>query len=293
MCDDLTLADMDAATPTTPTEGFSRRNFALVGGAAALASFGGAAGAAARPKVVERAVSIPTPDGTADAILFHPAKGRHPGIVMWPDIAGIRDANKLMARRLAAAGHAVLLVNQYYRSAKAPVLASFAHWRTPEGQARLKPMIAAITPEGTTRDGAAFVAWLDRQGAVHSRRGIGACGYCMGGPFAVRTAVAAPGRVRAAASLHGGGLVSDSPTSPHRLLGQTKAAFLVAIARNDDARTPADKTTLAQAAAAAGRKAEIEVYQADHGWTVPDSPVYDHAAAERAWSRMLALFAGL
>lgn len=290
MCDDLTLADMEGSAWAA---GFSRRNFALIGGAAALAACSGAGGAASGPKVVERAVAIPTPDGTADAILYHPAKGRHPGIVMWPDIAGIRDANRLMARRLAAEGYAVLLVNQYYRTAKAPVLASFAQWRTPDGQARLKPMIAAITPAGTTRDAAAFVAWLDRQGAVDAKRGIGTCGYCMGGPFAVRTALAAPDRVRAAASLHGGGLVSDDPASLHRLLGQTRASFLFAIARNDDARAPTDKTALAQAAAAAGRKAEIEVYPADHGWTVPDSPAYDHAAAERAWARMRALFAGL
>lgn len=287
MCDEFTLADDRKAAR------LSRRNFTLAGSAAVLAACSGTEAGGAAGAVTEQAVTVPTPDGSADAIFFHPAKGKHPGIVMWPDIGGLRDANRMMARRLAAAGYAVLLVNQYYRSARAPVLASFAQWRTPEGQARLKPMIAAINPAATTRDGAAFAAWLDRQGAVDTRRGIGASGYCMGGPFAVRTAVAAPARVRAAASFHGAALVTDAPDSPHRLLGQTRASYLFAIGRNDDARAPGDKDALKAAAAAAHRPAEVEVYAADHGWTVPDAPSYNQPEAERAWTRMLALFAML
>ena len=288
MCDELSASEL-AAAPA-----ISRRRFGLVGGAAVLAACHGTGATGARPGTVrERAVKVATPDGTADAVFFHPATGKHPGIVMWPDIAGIRDANKAMARRLAAEGYAVLLVNQYYRSAPAPVLSGFAEWRTAEGQARLKPMIAAITPAGTTRDGGAFVAWLDRQPEVDAKRGIGTNGYCMGGPFAVRTAVAAPRRVRAAASLHGAALVTEGPDSPHRLLGQTKAAYLFAIGRNDDARAPGDKDALKAAAAASGRPAEVEVYAADHGWTVPDAPSYDRAEAERAWGRMMALFSKL
>lgn len=289
MCDDYTLEAEMAATQRT---GLSRRDFGKAG-AATAGAFGLALPAAAEAGLSETTVSVPTPDGTADAVFIHPVKGRHPAVVMWPDIAGIRDANKLMARRLAAAGYAVLLVNQYYRGAKAPILPDLAAWRTPEGQARLKPLIATITPAGTVRDGAAFVAWLDKQAAVDRKRGIGTNGYCMGGPFTVRTALAAPGRVKAAASFHGGGLVAEGPDSPHRLLARTKASYLFAIARNDDARAPGDKDALKAAAAEAGRPAEIEVYAADHGWTVPDAPVYDKAEAERAWARMLALFATL
>jgi len=289
MCDEFTLADVESAEAAG---GISRRSFGLMGAAAALSAYGAEALAAGKP-LVEGMVSIPTGDGTADAFFVHPATGRHPAIIMWPDIAGLRDAKKLMARRLAAAGYAVLVVNQYYRTAKAPVLESFAEWRTPAGQEKLKPMIAAINPEATTRDAAAFVKWLDTQKPVDRKRGIGSNGYCMGGPFTVRTAVAAPSRVRAAASFHGGGLVNDRPDSPHKLLAQTKASYLFAIAQNDDARSPGDKDALKAAAAAAGRPAEIEVYHGDHGWTVPDSPIYNQAEADRAWARMLALFAKL
>jgi carboxymethylenebutenolidase len=265
-----------------------------MGAAAAILACSGT-DAAAKPaaKIAERMVRVTTPDGTADAFFVHPARGAHPGIVMWPDISGLREAKKVMARRLAAEGYAVLLVNHYYRSAPAPLFATFAEGRTPAGQERLKPMIAAITPAGITRDAAAFVAWLDRQPAVDKRRAIGSNGYCMTGSYTVRTAAAAPARVGAAASFHGGGLVGTDPASPSRLLGSTRAAFLFAIARNDDQRAPGDKDALRAAARAAGRPAEIEVYGADHGWTVLDSPQYDRAEAERAWARMLALFATL
>ncbi len=286
MCDESTLTAERAA--------LSRRQFGLLGAAATVAacSTSGANGESGAA-LTESAVTVTTPDGIADGFFVHPATGAHPAVLLWPDIAGLRDAYKTMARRLAGAGYAVLVFNHYYRSAKAPVLASFAEWRTPEGRARLQPMITAITPAGTARDAVAAVAWLDQQSAVDAKRGIGTSGYCMGGPFTVRSAAAVPGRVKAAASFHRAALVTAEPDSPHKLLGQTQASFLFAIGRNDDAAAPTDKDTLRAAAAAAGRPAEVEVYAADHGWCTIDSPVYDKPQAERAWERMLALFAGL
>jgi carboxymethylenebutenolidase len=292
MCDDLTETDN---ANWLASQKLDRRDFAVIGAsAAALAMAPGSharTGATAQGlATVSRAVSIKTPDGIADGVFITPIKGKHPAVIMWPDIAGLRDAYKTMGTRLAAAGYAVLVVNQYYRNAHAPVLASFAEWTTPAGQAKLGPMIAAIKPAGTTSDGAAFVRWLDGQKEVDTRRKIGSCGYCMGGPFTVRTALGAPDRVGAACSFHGAALVSDAADSPVKLLGRTKAAFLFAIAKNDDARQPDAKTALRAAAAAAHRPAEIEVYPANHGWCTIDAPVYDHAAAEKAWARMLATY---
>lgn len=237
-----------------------------------------------------RRVTISTPDGTAEAFFVAPEAGRHPGVLMWPDVAGLRDAYEEMATRLAADGHAVVVVNQYYRSTKLPVLERFAEWRTEEGKQRVAPMREALTPEGVARDGAAFIAWLDQQPEVDTGRRLAAVGYCMGGPFAVRTAAAAPSRVGAIASFHGGGLATQEPTSPHLLFAKLKAAALICIAQNDDEREPEAKATLRAAADAAKLFAEIEVYPAQHGWCTLDSPVYDAAQAERAWARMLALF---
>ncbi|MEN9682518.1 MAG: hypothetical protein RLZZ427_269 [Pseudomonadota bacterium] len=291
MCDEFTADREDAALAA---KGLSRREFAAIGAAGVLAACAGSKGeASSAVALTEQAVNIATADGTADAFFVHPAANRHPGVILWPDIAGLRDAYKEMGRQLAREGYAVLVVNHYYRSSPAPILASIAEWRTPAGQAKLQPMIAALSPAGTTRDAAAFVHWLDQQAAVDTARGIGTSGYCMGGPYTVRTAAAVPDRVRAAASFHGAGLVTTAPDSPHRLLGQTKASFLFAIARNDDARAPDDKAALREAAKAAGRPAEIEVYAADHGWCTLDAPVYDKAEATRAWGRLLALLSGL
>lgn len=287
MCDDFTEQAAQGR--------ISRRAFAGAGTAALVAGCapGAGVGGSGPAELAERPVSIETGEGVADGFFVAPAKGKHPGVILWPDIGGLRDVYKVMARRLAGEGYAVLAVNQYWRSAPAPVLTSFSEWRTPEGKAKLEPMIAKVTPAAIVTDAKAFVAFLDKEPSVDKRKGIGTQGYCMGGPFTVRTAAAAPGRVRAAASFHGAAMVTAAPDSPHRLLGATRASFLVAIARNDDTRAPTDKDTLKAAAAAAKRSAEIEVYAADHGWCVADSPVYDRAEAERAWARLLALYAKL
>jgi len=292
MCDDYSEAEN--ARWLAARAGLDRRRFGLAGAsAAALALFPGcAAGADKRTEreTASRTVKIPTPHGTADAFFVHPAEGKHPAVVMWPDIAGLREAYEVMGSRLAAAGYAVLVVNQYYRSAPAPILKDFSEWRDEAGQARLKPMIEAINPAGTVSDAGAFVDWLDRQPQVDTGRRIGSCGYCMGGPFTIRTALARPGRVGAAASFHGANMVNDTPDSPHRQFANIKAALLIAIARNDDERQPDAKDALKASARAAGLAAEIEVYPAQHGWCTIDSPVYDPVQAEKAWARMLATY---
>lgn len=243
-----------------------------------------------RLEVEGRGVSVTTPDGTAEGYFVAPKSGAHPGVIMWPDVAGLRPAYEKMATRLAEAGYAVLAVNPYYRSSALPILNAFSEWRTPEGRAKIAPMREALTPAGIASDGAAFVRWLDAQPDVDKKRKIGAMGYCMSGSFAFRAAAIAPERIGAIASFHGGGLVTEEPTSPHLLFPKMNAAALVCIAQNDDEREPASKTTLVDAAKAANVPAEVEVYPAQHGWCTIDSPVYDEVQAERAWSRLLATY---
>jgi carboxymethylenebutenolidase len=229
-----------------------------------------------------------------DAFFVRPSRGKHPAILTWPDVAGLRESFEVMARRLAGQGYSVLVANPYYRAVPAPQFADFTTFRSQGGFEKVSPWRAALTPEAIRRDAVAAIAWLDGRKEVDTSRGVGTHGYCMGGPFTVWTAAAVPSRVRAAASLHGGGLVkADDPQSPHNLLKQTRASYLFAIAQDDDAKAPQVKGALREAATAAARTAEVEVYPANHGWTVVDSPAYDAAAAERAWVQMSALFAAM
>ena len=303
MCDEHSLADMRLAEMAARDAiSVDRRGFVGASGAAALlvASTGTLAkqmahhGAdAAGGSLAEAMVSITTSEGTADGFFVHPARGRHAAILMWPDIAGLRDAYKAMARRLAGFGFAVLVVNQYYRTAPAPLVNSLLEFMTPDGSAKIKPAMDALTPEAAMSDARAFATWLDAQPQVDTRRGLGTCGYCMGGPLAVRSAAAVPARFKAVASLHGAALVTNADDSPHKLLAGTQARYDFAIARNDDARAPGDKDALKAAAAAAKRPAEISVYPADHGWCTLDAPSYNKVQAERALAQMVALFVRL
>ena len=267
---------------------YTRRDFATwAASAGMLTALPSVANAVA---VTEREVTIATPDGTCDAYFVAPSAGAAPGVLVWPDIFGLRPAFRQMGKRLAESGYSVLVVNPFYRQKKAPTAAQAGRTPIPE----VLPLMQALTPAMHSSDGKTFVAWLDAQPQVDKARKIGTTGYCRCGPIAVRTASAVPGRVGAVGTFHGAAMVTPSPDSPHKLVAQTRARYLVAVAENDDAKDPAAKTALREAFDAAKLSAEVEVYPAAHGWCPPDTTVYDAAQSERAWSRLLATFsAGL
>ena len=271
----------------------NRRQFGSLGAVAGLgAAFAPWATACAQGAsgLTESDVKFDAPGGTLDGFFVHPAEGKHPAVILWPDIAGLRDAKKVMARRLASDGYSVLVPNPFYRSAPAPQFKDFDDFRTQGGFQKVGPWMQQNTPAALTETAKAVVAWLDQQASVDTSKGIGNQGYCMSGSWTIRTAAAVPDRVKAGASFHGGQMVGDAPDSPDKLHAKTQASYLIAIAKNDDAQNPTHKDILKQAAEAAGRPAEIEVYGGDHGWTVPDSPVYNQAEADRAWDRLLDLY---
>ncbi|MEY4502400.1 MAG: carboxymethylenebutenolidase, partial [Pseudomonadota bacterium] len=250
MCDDLTAAD-DAAL-------MSRRDIGLLAAGAGLALL--IPSAANALPVRASTVSITTPDGVCDAYFVHPAKGKHPAVLIWPDIKGLRPAFELMGKRLAEAGYAVLVINPFYRVAKAPVVGPNDDFQMPAVRAKLMPMAQALSAKTTEIDAAAFVHWLDAQRGVDKKRKIGTIGYCMGGPMTFHTAALLPERIGAIGSFHGGGLATDKPDSPHHLVSKMKASALIAIADNDNQRDPGAKLALRSAFDAANLPAEIEVY---------------------------------
>ena len=280
---------MPPSPGTFEAKKLTRRQFGAVSAGAGLAFL------LPRPanaqEVTEAEIDVTTPDGVCDSYFVHPASGAHPGVLIWPDAFGLRPAKRQMAKRLAESGYSVLVVNQYYRSQRAPIVES-RDFAAVGGH----PAAADGDPErGNPHDRRQGVRELPRQpvvgrqqpqdghhGLLHGRPDH----HAHGGP-------AVPDRIGAGASFHGGGLVTDQPDSPHLLVPQMTAHYLFAIAENDDENEPEAKNVLREAFAAAGLPAEIEVYEgALHGWCPPDTLVYHEAQAERAWSRLLALFEG-
>jgi len=262
----------------------TRRQFGLLLGAGIAMMLPQVANAVA---VTEMDVNIKKPDGTADGYFVHPATGTAPGVLVWPDIFGLRPSFRQMGKRLAESGYSVLVVNPFYRTKKAPTAEQGAATPIPS----LMPLAQSLNETTQMTDAKVFIPWLDMQASVAKNKKIGTQGYCMGGPFAFRTAAAMPDRIGAVATFHGGGLVTDMPNSPHLQAAKTKAQFLIAIAANDDMRSPNEKNVLKETFANAKLPAEIEVYAgAAHGWCPPDSGVYNEPQAEKAWSRLLALY---
>ncbi len=285
MCDD----DIHQGLTQDPP-GVSRRTFGLT--AAASMALAGTS-ATADESVVESDVDVKTPDGSADAALFHPkGNGPWPAVLIWTDILGLRPVFRQMGRRLAAQGYVALVPNPFYRVKRAPIVdtATF-DFSKPEDRAKVMPLAMALTPEGTTKDATAFLAFLDAQPWTNTKVKAGVQGYCMGGPLTFRTAAALPARIGAAATFHGGNLVTGKPDSPDLLIPSMKASVYCAVADNDDKREPAAKDTLASGFAKAHVAGRVEVYAgANHGWCVKGGPVYNEAAAERAWGELTALY---
>jgi len=283
MCDDVCFTDL------------SRRDFGALSVAASVLA--APAVTHAGVPVTETDVEIKTADGTADAVFMAPSTGKHPGVLVWTDIMGLRPAFRDMGRRLAAEGYAVLTPNPFYRaSGKVPKEGLGLSFQDPGAREKMMGLMGGlVAPGAAERDAATFVAWLDGQPQVDTAKKIGTSGYCMGGPLIMRTAASLPGRIGAAGSFHGGGLVTDKPESPHLMIPKMKAKMLIAIAVDDDAKQPEAKDVLKAAFAAANVAAEIEVYaDSKHGWCVPGSPVHNPAQADRAFTRLLATFkAGL
>ncbi|HEY8508473.1 MAG TPA: dienelactone hydrolase family protein, partial [Steroidobacteraceae bacterium] len=166
MCDNDSLDDM--LRYQVRSRELSRRQFgALSVGAGLMALLPPVANAV---EVKESEVEIKTPDGTADAYFVHPATGAHPGVLVWPDIFGLRTAFRQMGKRLAESGYSVLVVNPFYRTKRAPTSPEGANFQDPEVRKAVFALAATLSPETHFTDAKAFVSWLDSQPSVDKKR---------------------------------------------------------------------------------------------------------------------------
>ncbi len=282
------MEDQSRPSESEDSGALSRRGFTALSVAAGLALSGTAKAEAA---VVETDVDIKTPDGVADAALFHPQAGKSPAVLMWTDIFGLRPAFRDMGRRLAAQGYTVLVPNPFYRLGRAPMPKEPINFADPASRAKIGELTGPLTAEAVSRDAVAFITFLDAQKSVNTKAKAGVVGYCMGGPLTLRTAAARADRIGAGCSFHGGNLVTADADSPHLLASKIKANYYFGIATNDDQRQPDAKDKIRDSFAAAHVPATIEVYQGcNHGWCVADGQAYNHDGAERAWGDMLTLY---
>jgi carboxymethylenebutenolidase len=240
-------------------------------------------------ELIERDVVIRTPDGEAEAWLFHPAGPPRPGVLLLSDIFGLRPAFRAMAARLAAQGYAVLLPNVFHRSGRPPLFDFEPEVGEERTMRRFGELAGPLTPAAMESDAAACLEALAAETSV-APGPVGVVGHCITGAMALRAAAACPERVAAAASFHGGGLFREDAASPHLLLPRIRARLLFGHAEEDRGMPVEAIAGLEEALRAWGGAFESETYAgARHGWTVPDRPVHHPVQAERAFERLLAL----
>ena len=239
-------------------------------------------------------LDIETRDGVADAYLAAPeGLGPYPGVLLYMDAFGPRPRLEEMAQHIASAGYVVLLPHVFYRQGRAP-LVDTSDLMDPEARGRLfetlNPWLQQLTPERSMSDAEAYVDVLGSHDEVADGP-LGVVGYCMGGALALRTAAHLPERFAAAAAFHPARLATDAADSPHLLADRLKAEVYVASADQDRGMPPEQQARLDAALSAAGVRHVCEQYDgAAHGFTMADTAVFDEAATERHWERLLDLF---
>ena len=239
--------------------------------------------------MIEKKFEIATADGVAEAILYAPDENAHPGVLFYTDIFGVRPANQGMAQRAAEQGYAVLMPNVFYRYGKPPFTDANFKWGEPDSMKIINGLFGALTGAMMEKDAPAYVeALIDRPEVSEGK--IGAVGYCFTGAMALRTAAVCADRVAAAASFHGGQLVTEAPDSPHSRIPQVTGELYFGHAVEDQSMPPDAIEKLNDTLKAWDGTYQSEIYEgARHGWTVPGRDVYNEKQAERHYEKLFDL----
>jgi carboxymethylenebutenolidase len=240
--------------------------------------------------MLEQTLDIAGKDGAMATFVCRPERGSHPAVVLLMDAPGIREELRDMARRLASVGYCALLPNLYYRAGRDTIYGPEVLVHGSAEHQRMRAVRTKMTIPPVMDDVAAMLAFVDAADGV-KRGPVGVHGYCMSGPYALAAATRYPDRVAAAASFYGTWLVSDAVESPHRSFAKVKGELYIACAEIDELAPLAMVAELRTLFEQAGSPGELEIYPGvHHGFAFPQRKVYDKAAAERHWERLIGLY---
>lgn len=236
-------------------------------------------------------LTLDLPAGPCDAVLARPdAPGEHPPVLMLMDVFGLRERLEQMAARVADAGYTVIAPNTLYRAGRPPLFTSDQLADGAARMARMGELLGALDAQAWEQEAPALLDEVARR--CGSDAPVRVVGYCMGGRLGLLLAATAPQRVACVAGAHVGGLVTDSPDSPHARLAEVRCPVYLGHADADRSMPPQAQGALAEAAGEAHLDYTGALYPgAAHGYTMADRPDYDAAADARFHAAALDLFA--
>ncbi len=239
--------------------------------------------------MTEQEIAINAADGTVESFVYTPGPGAFPGVLFYTDLFGIRPANQGMAQRIAAAGYTVLMPNVFYRYGKLPLLDFEFQMGEERSMKAIPGLLGSLTSAQMEKDAPHYVEALLERDDVNGGK-IAVVGYCFSGAMALRTAAVEPDKVAAAASFHGGRLVTEDEDSPHTRIAKVKGELYFGHAVEDQSATPAQIARLEDTLRGWGGKFQSEMYEgARHGWTVPGREIYDEKQAQRHYEKLFDL----
>ena len=214
--------------------------------------------------------------------------GPHPGVVMIPDVWGLADHTRDLARRLAAEGFVVLALDPYRKTGK-------GEFSEPAEAMQFIATLSDPLVIETIQDGIDFLRARDQ---VAERR-IGITGFCMGGQYTLLAAceceglsACAPfyGMLRYAAGLD----PALKPRQPLDAVADLGCPVMGFYGAEDGIIPVADVQELRAKLAAGPHEAEIVLYpDAGHAFMNDSRPaMYREGAARDAWSRLVPFLKG-
>ena len=193
-----------------------------------------------------------------------------PAVLVIQEWWGLNENIEAMARRLAGEGYVALAVDLYGGEVA----------DTPDGAMAL--MQTAMGQEGALTDNLqqAYAYLMDR-GATS----VGTIGWCFGGMWSLRTALALPEQIDASVIYYG------RPVTDADALASLQMPVLAFFGGADESIPQETVAAFENALTAAEVAHEVEVYPgAAHAFANPSGQAYDAAAAEDAWARTTAFF---